>query len=363
MSLDHQQKTETKLPNNLGHVVLSLLIGYFTASVLTSRNLTNWATQLPVNNPNQELERILQKHAKRSAKLGGDAVTQKLESNFTQLHDMATKPLSSEPLPPNNRTKTGTLTQAPQSQPQRLRPRDITTTPLVAASKIKAANDRALLIGDSLMAGIGPFLSYVLQTKKHLKPQLVAKIGTGLARPDRFDWTRVLREDLKSQRFRIMVILLGTNDTQNIKVGKKGFLFGGPTWQRIYTERLEELMTTACRKSEVVYWLGLPTMRDPEFSRKASHLNAVIKSAAVSHSCIRYIDLQEPRTDTAYTAYASLGLRQIKVRAPDGIHFTTEGAKLLSASLLEKIQYSQFTSTKDTVTASIRHPQATSEIR
>jgi len=337
------------------HVVISLLVGYFTASVLTSRNLTNWATQLPVNGPNQEVERMVQKHARRSAKLGGDAVTQRLESNFKHVHEIAKKPISTElslPLPLNSKP---TLTPTPQPIPKRVRSQDIPTAHHVQATPHGAkANASALLVGDSLMAGIGPSLGNELLIKQHLKPQLVAKIGTGLARPDRYDWTRALSEEFKKQRFKLTVILLGTNDTQNIKIGKKGVLFGGPAWHRIYVERVEDLMTAACRGSDAVFWLGLPTMRDPEFRRKASHLNAVIKSVARSYSCIRYIDLEEPSTDTAYTAYASLGVQQIKVRSPDGIHYTSAGAKLLSAYLLTKLQYSQPSSTNDTITANVR---------
>jgi hypothetical protein len=308
-------------------VAVSMTIGYFTAAVLTSRNLTNWATQLPASEPNRELEQLVEKHAKRSAKFGGSEITEQLESKFNDLHALGKKPpVTKEYL-------------AKPTAPTKLKSSDLfKKEPKEPFKKDPTKGHKVLLIGDSLMAGIGPALKNALATQKHIASHLIAKIGTGLARPDRYNWSEALRDELKDHQYKMVIVLLGTNDTQNIKVGKKGLRFGGPTWHSTYAARVHELMSTSCNASAEVYWLGLPLMRDREFNQKASHLNTVIKSIARSHKCVRYVALSDQGERSAqYTAYVSEGTRQIKVRAPDGIHYTPAGAKLMSELLMPKI--------------------------
>ncbi len=341
-------------PKNLINLAVSLACGYFAAAVLTSRSISNWAMQLPATESSEALEILVKTHAKRSSNFGGDKLTRTLESDFQSFHERAKVPLlTNEVITPqsdsNPSRPSSTLMHNPSPLMTEYRRKGGAKDIDKQRPNLSVNKKDVLLIGDSLMAGIGPTLKISLARKQKLKSNLIAKIGTGLARPDRFNWAETLKKEARLQKYQKMIVLLGTNDTQNIKLGRKGFLFGGTAWLKTYSARVDEIMRISCESSESVYWLGLPAMRDKEFNRKAMHLNKVIKSVAANHDCVRYLDLNPGKESEDYQAYASHGDHQVKIRAPDGIHYTPAGALLLTNAILPKILHKSDISRKNEV--------------
>lgn len=193
-----------------------------------------------------------------------------------------------------------------------------------------AANaQQVVLAGDSMMAvGLAPVL------RRGLGVQVIKayRSGTGLARPEVFDWLVQYPQIIGQARPELVICALGANDGQNVQVGKEVLEFGTPEWDDFYRARLMaylDLLTTDGRK---VLWVGLPVMRSASFARKMRHLNALILSVLKAYPQVSWLD-PNPVLGSADAGFAQYKPddrgRMIKLRADDGIHMTDEGAAFL----------------------------------
>ena len=76
-------------------------------------------------------------------------------------------------------------------------------------------------------------------------------------------------------------------------------------------------------------------MKEPEFSKRIEHLNGVLKKAA-EHYHAQYFSLWElsSNEEGEYTDYQYYDERNIKIRAPDGIHLSRKGAEYIVSYFL-----------------------------
>jgi len=209
-----------------------------------------------------------------------------------------------------------------------------------------------LLFGDSMLkTAIAPVIKDALEKAfPGVMIELIARSATGLARPDVFNWESKVREELegKSQVDNTLVFL-GTNDAQNIQDGNVVHEFGSPEWNDIYRKRVVSILELVCSRSQRVYWVGAPPMRDLKFNRKIQNLNDLVKNLLkqkaelknrFGENCVRFVSTSQWISQElgAYSSYIQRGGTSIKVRENDGIHLTLEGAGVLTQSLMRVIQ-------------------------
>jgi uncharacterized protein len=90
----------------------------------------------------------------------------------------------------------------------------------------------------------------------------------------------------------------------------------------------------------IVYWVGLPPMRDDGFDRRAETMNEIYRSAAESRTWVTYLDL-EPIFGDERGSYverkegASGDL--VDLRQEDGVHLSQPGATRLARVMLDLI--------------------------
>lgn len=189
---------------------------------------------------------------------------------------------------------------------------------------------RIALAGDSMMAvGLAPTLRRGLGGVEVIKAY---RSGTGLARPEVFDWLQQYPQMLGAQRPAIVICALGANDGQNVQVGKQVLTFGSPEWDDFYRSRLTAYLDLLTRDGTRVLWLGMPVMRAPAFARKMQHMNALVQDVLKAYPTVSWMD-PNPLLSQAQGGFAQFRAdargKQIKLRADDGIHMTDEGALFL----------------------------------
>src|SRR5581483_3766700 len=86
-----------------------------------------------------------------------------------------------------------------------------------------------------------------------------AREGTGLARPDAFDWIAQLRADVARVHPDIVVVSFGGNDDQDLLVGGRFVPFDSGPWQAIYAARVQQVIATV--HPAFLLWSGLPVVR------------------------------------------------------------------------------------------------------
>lgn len=206
------------------------------------------------------------------------------------------------------------------------------------------ANSPVLLLGDSMMKLPSLAIERELaKTKPDVKATSFATIGTGLARLDAFDWLGKMDELCAQEHPKMAVLSLGANDRQPMRLSGGGIVpVGSPEWATEYTKRIGEAMDRLIAGGcEQVVWLLLPPMRDAIVSEHAQQVNELLKEAAATRPAVRLYDFSSLVADRRTGGYTEHLMdpktaAAIRVRDPDGIHLTPDGARRLATALIQE---------------------------
>ena len=100
-----------------------------------------------------------------------------------------------------------------------------------------------------------------------------AERSTGFTRYRSLNLLDDIRAKLDRQPVDIAVISFGANDTQGIFDQGHGNAYMSEGWQRIVTERVSAVVQLLRDRGVMVYWVGLPKMRDPHFDADIQAMN------------------------------------------------------------------------------------------
>lgn len=202
---------------------------------------------------------------------------------------------------------------------------------------VKGKRPRVLILGDSIMMTVGPVLKDTVKTQMAGTAIVRAKLASGLARPDVFDWNDEVRSFVRKSKFDLIVMMLGTNDSQDFVDNGKILYYGSTGWVSAYNRRLFNVMKSACEGSKKVVWFGLPPMKSANFERKAFRINSWAKKQAALSGCVDFVSTEKILGDENgnFTSYAKIGDHMEKIRMVDGIHVTKKGGLAVSRFLFD----------------------------
>ena len=216
-------------------------------------------------------------------------------------------------------------------------PRSVNLTPL---APVEQGRPRVVVLaGDSMMAvGFGAGLMRKASEDKNLRILRAFKSGTGLARPDVFNWMDQYPAMVGSEEPEVVIVAIGANDGQSFVVDGKVLLFGSEEWRKTYQSRVADFLATVESTGARVLWVGLPPMRSATFDQRISIVNRIAYTVVS----------QDPKASwwstTSFVGDASGSFREfselpdgrlVRLRAPDGIHFTEEGASTMTGILMK----------------------------
>lgn len=204
---------------------------------------------------------------------------------------------------------------------------------------VLTAQDKVLLVGDSMMQGVAPHVARALQ-KANIASLDLSKQSTGLAYPSYFDWPATVQKTIPESGATVMVVLLGANDTWDIYVGGRAERFGSEKWQSVYAQRIDSMVKYAESQNVRVIWLGAPNMGREKINSGVKILNHLYQSEN-NDGLARYVSTRELLSggdDTdVYQKHITTGEgKTVTVRTDDGIHFTRVGQEMLSNLILRQ---------------------------
>ena len=190
---------------------------------------------------------------------------------------------------------------------------------------------RLWIAGDSLVVVPGQSLLRAIGASPVIEPvdEIDGRIASGLERPDVFDWFARIREVMREERPRAVVVMFGGNDDHGFMTGLPEGAeldgFGGPRWTAEYRRRVAAIMQTATRNGAFVVWIGLPITRDPDQTARFDTINAIVQQEAARRpGRVAYLDtyFYFAGPDGGYAQYIEDGTgKLLKMRAEDGVHF------------------------------------------
>ena len=200
-------------------------------------------------------------------------------------------------------------------------------------------NDEFLFVGDSLMQGVGVALNKDLRALK-LKAIDISKQNTGLSYKSYFDWAKATKNALKNNlNIKYLVVLLGANDPWDIKKDGIYHTFNSPSWLKIYTKRVDELIKIAQENKVRVLWFEIPPVKKADLNEKIQILNNIYSKELLKNNEIFVNTKLFFSINNAYSSYIkNENNKSIKLRSDDGVHFTPNGAKKMSKLLLEHLR-------------------------
>lgn len=200
---------------------------------------------------------------------------------------------------------------------------------------------RLLVTGDSLSTPLD------LEVARRLAPRKVdvrrePHLGSGISKTLLVDWGKLSVSQARDERPDAVVVFIGANE---------GFPMPGPggrqvqccgvDWAAVYANRVRQMMSTYRRGGAArVYWITVPTPRDPKRLSLERAVNAAIGVAAqpwrAQVDVIDTIPIFTPG-DRYRDAMPVDGVDTL-VRESDGIHLNQRGAAILADVVVGRLK-------------------------
>ena len=349
----------------LRQVVAAIALFYALLAGFDARGLYHWAKKLPVTERSAALKKATESLWAVTAAVGLEAPEIALETAFLDFQGADTRlyPKTYAELAVRRAAKEAHRQPEATDTPRRLAASSDKPAPPTLAAKTPRAPQKAgrhgapqkpqvLIIGDSIMVSVGPVIKKALGDKLASDAVVKARVATGLARPDVYDWNAELRRSIAAARFDYVLLMLGTNDSQDFVVDGEILTYGTTPWFRAYTDRIGAMMDLACGSggappadaggsdAKRVLWIGLPPMQSAAFNRKAVRINSWAKRQAAARGCVEFVSLDDALGDGkgGFASYLKIDRALEKVRMVDGIHITAKGGRLVADAVIDRLR-------------------------
>jgi lysophospholipase L1-like esterase len=193
---------------------------------------------------------------------------------------------------------------------------------------------KLLVTGDSLSTPLDVQMSRRL-SDEGVEVVRDPHLGTGISKTFTVDWGQLSASQVRREKPDAVVVFIGANE--GFPMDKVDCC--GADWAAIYANRLRRMIETYRQRGAAkVYWITLPTPRDPDRQKISRVVNAAIEVAAEPWKAqVRVIDAGAIFTPDGYRDAMDVGGRRTIVRQADGIHLNEAGAGLLADDLLKLI--------------------------
>lgn len=195
-----------------------------------------------------------------------------------------------------------------------------------AGTSTALATHKITVAGDSISVGFGAALREAVGADAVVK--VIGEDGTGLARPDRFDWPARLTKLAAEFAPQVLVFSVGSNDAQDL-VGVDGKVVARfadtNAWNVEYSRRLAMVFDAFASTGTRVVWLGHVRTSDARVGDTNRRIHALASQQAVTRPFVTVDDL---------AAFLQTGEKSAThCLDPDGLHLTNTCLDKAAAAL------------------------------
>ena len=256
-------------------------------------------------------------------------------------------PVAAETTPPTDDPGGATTTapadgRAPSPAPTTEPTDDAAVPTLAPGPKVPTKQDKALVYvaGDSLAKDLAIPLQSLVQDTGVARSAVQTKIGTGLVRPDTFNWLAQFRADMSNLKPDIVIVEFGGNDTQGIPMpgGQDIQSVLDPRWAVEYGKRVGAAMDLLNAAGRKLIWVGVPNSRDDAKNAELAVVRQVTSDEAQKRG-VDYVDTWKlfVSAEGNYADYILVDDDLQAVRQNDGFHLNTNGVGYLARQVHERV--------------------------
>jgi len=200
---------------------------------------------------------------------------------------------------------------------------------------------RVGVFGDSFGNGIWDALYRQLPKDDGYEVLKFAKEATGFTRYRVLDLEKRAREQLAAQPVDAAVISFGANDAQAVFADGHLHPLMSDGWKRVIGDRIDSYVKALRSTGAVVYWVGLPVMRDPKLDADMQAMDAFyeehMRRLGVPFLDSRPLTLDAEGRYNAYLPDLKTG-KPMLMRTGDGLHMIGVGYQRLTAKVAADLQ-------------------------
>lgn len=200
---------------------------------------------------------------------------------------------------------------------------------------------RVGVFGDSFGDGIWSALYNQLSRKAGYQVIKYSQQATGFTRYKTLNLEEHDRARLASAPVDIAVISFGANDMMGVADGGHVYALLTPNWKAAIARRVTSYVAMLRAQGAIVYWVGLPKMREASYDADVVRMNAFYRDL-MGRLGVAFIETAPYSVDAQgqYAAYLpdpATGKPQL-MRANDGIHMSMNGYIRITRGLAGRIR-------------------------
>ncbi|MDX8498663.1 DUF459 domain-containing protein [Mesorhizobium sp. VK4C] len=202
-------------------------------------------------------------------------------------------------------------------------------TPIVE----KAPDARVVLVvGDFLAGGLAEGLDDAFADNPAVRIVVRSNGSSGFVRDDFYNWPVEIKSLIETEKPSVVVVMLGSNDRQQMRVGDVREQPRSETWTKEY-ERRADALGKAIQDTKVPFlWVGMPAFRVAKMTSDMLAFNDIYHSAAQAHGG-EFVDVWDGFVDengAFVTSGPDINGQPVRLRSDDGINVTKAGKRKLA---------------------------------
>ncbi|QKV20395.1 SGNH/GDSL hydrolase family protein [Oricola thermophila] len=202
------------------------------------------------------------------------------------------------------------------------------------APKVEKSEDAQVILvaGDFTASGLAQGLQEAFADVPTIRIESRANGSSGFVRDDYYDWPGSIGPILEETKPALLVVMIGSNDRQSMRVNGKTEKVRTEAWDREYVARVDRFVGTVRDSGVPLIWVGGPPYRFKAMSADILAFNEFYRTS-VEAAGGTFVDIWDGFTDQdgAFVLSGSdINGQTVRLRNSDGINFTNEGKRKLA---------------------------------
>jgi hypothetical protein len=189
-----------------------------------------------------------------------------------------------------------------------------------------------LVVGDFLASGLAEGLAEAYAENPRVKVVDRSNGSSGFVRDDFFDWPGEIAGIVEEEKPATIVVMLGSNDRQQMKVAGEREPVRSEGWTKEYTLRAEKFGKTIADGKAPFVWVGMPAFKSSKMTSDMLAFNDIYRASAEGAGA-EFVDIWDGFVDEngAFVATGpDVNGQPVRLRARDGINMTAAGKRKLA---------------------------------